>query len=67
MVTEISLEVMKMFGTWQRRWLYNISVLNAPVDFEMANFISPGKNPQKPKIYFKKHRKWAPSHHTDLP
>ena len=39
MVTEISLEVMKMFGTWQRWWLYNINVLNAPVDFEMANFI----------------------------
>lgn len=39
MVTEISLQVMKMFGTWQRWWLYNINVLNAPVGFEMANFM----------------------------
>ena len=55
MVTEISLQVMKMFGTWQRWWLYNINVLNAPVEFEMANFVtSPEKNPQKPKVYLKK-------------
>ena len=44
-----------MFGTWQRWWLYNINVLNAPVEFEMANFVtSPEKDPQKPEVYFKK-------------